>query len=153
MKKKNFEKELEDLKEIAKSLTIRDKHHETLFFPIINEVLTFPITLSFSQETKYSVTDAIKQMLKEKQEINGYILISESWVTRKADKNKKLDMPKPSTQPDRQECLIIAMAFRDGKKKLIMCPFRRTENENIIFEKDIINNEFMGEFALFEEEK
>jgi hypothetical protein len=152
-----IEKKFDELKVIAKNFMIKEGHHPPIFFPILDDIV-LPILLDFGADgsKKYIIQDAIRRILKEHTEFNGYIFISESWYLKKPiGEIAKQPLPRPSQHPDRQECVILNLVLRNGFKKLILCPFKRTESNKIIFaeaEETITGNNIGGEFmTLFEE--
>jgi len=132
-----IEKKLEELREIAKRITMRDKHHSPMFFPIMNEKIIYPSTFSFFEQGEKEATQAmLRKTLKDMKEIEAYIFICETYfVTKNADEDC-LICSRPSMSPDRQEAILINYSARDGTKRLIFLPFKRAECGQIFFEEE-----------------
>ena len=149
-----IEQTIENLKEMSKKILTNLKFVSPVFFPISDRTILTPIFLDFSSEEKKDATiTTLKTLLTKTPQIKGYLLITENWqITAK----KETPKTKPSTSPDRKECLTCTTIMRDGSKKIIITPFNRTETGIIIFDKEITieNNDVQGEFAtLFRGEK
>ena len=151
-----IEKKLEELREITKRITLKDKHHSPMFFPIVHEKIIYPSTFSFFEQGEKEATQAmLRKTLKDMKEIEAYIFICETYfVTKNSDEDCLISCSRPSMSPDRQEAILINYSARDGTKRLIFLPFKRTECGQIFFdeeqemltEKEIILGEFSNLF-------